>query len=225
MPKIEPSKEAQLESPSNETLMSCSWASIWKKHSASQKHWKRQAWLSAAATSLRAVEKSRSWVIREESITDRLTVGSVNASNPVPLKSPTLVSLAGQKRERKWGGERVSVWGMMLGKVLSGLITPDSCNLQVGSRGKSARFTLLRVSICRHYGARLTEDRSASLRNGKQQTACDRLVVRAKGPSTDTSFLSLCEFVSRQLSPIKQRQEKKAGKRLPVAFVPVPVPR
>lgn len=32
-------------------------------------------------------------------------MGSVNASNPVPLKSPTLVSLAGQKRERERGGE------------------------------------------------------------------------------------------------------------------------
>lgn len=128
-----------------------------------------------------------------------------------------------KERERKRGGERVSAWGMMLGKVLSGLITPDSCNLQVGSRGKSARFTLLRVSICRHYGTRLTEGRSASLRNGKQQTACDRLVVQAKGPSTDTSFLSLCEFVSRQLSPIKQRgRRKRRGERLPVAFVPVP---
>lgn len=140
-------------------------------------------------------------------------MGSVNASNPVPLKSPTLVSLAGQKRESERGGERVSVWGMMLGKVLSGLITPDSCNLQVGSGGKSARFALQRVSICRHYGTKLTVGRSASLRNGKQQTACDRLVARAKGPSTDTSFLSLGEFVSRQLSPIKQKvRRKRRGK-------------
>lgn len=139
------------------------------------------------------------------------------------LSNPPLSCHWQAKREREKEGERVSVWGMMLGKVLSGLITPDSCNLQVGSRGKSARFTLLRVSICRHYGTRLTKGRSASLRNGKQQTACDRLVARAKGPSTDTSFLSLCEFVSRQLSPIKQRgRRKRWGERLPEAFVPVP---
>lgn len=42
--------------------------------------------------------------------------------------------------------------GVNLGRLLLGLITPDSCNLQVDSREKSARFTLLRVSICRHYG-------------------------------------------------------------------------
>lgn len=112
---------------------------------------------------------------------------------------------------------------MKLGRVLSGLITPDSCNLQVDSGGKSARFTLLRVSICRHYGATLVDGRSASPRNGKQQTACDRLAARAKGPSTDTSFLSLREFVSRQLSPIKQRDGREKGERWgSLAFVPDP---
>lgn len=146
-------------------------------------------------------------------------MGSVNASNLVPLKSPYLVSLAGQERERvrarakeseraSQGGTR----GVKLGRVLSGLITPDSCNLQVGSRGKSARFTLLRVSICRHYGTTLVDGRSASWRNSKQQTACDRLAAQAKGPSTDTSFLSLREFVSRQLSPIKQRDRREGGR-------------
>lgn len=52
--------------------------------------------------------------------------------------------------------------GVKLGRVLSGLITPDSCNLQVDSREKSARFTLLRVSICRHYCAAHTAGQSAS---------------------------------------------------------------
>lgn len=52
--------------------------------------------------------------------------------------------------------------GVSLGRVLSGLITPDSCNLQVDSREKSARFTLLRVSICRHYRTAHTAGRSAS---------------------------------------------------------------
>ncbi|XDV38575.1 hypothetical protein PO909_007946 [Leuciscus waleckii] len=84
--------------------------------------------------------------------------------------------------------------------------------LTVGSRGKSARFTLLRVSICRHYGTTLVDGRSASRRNSKQQTACDRLAAQAKGPSTDTSFLSLREFVSRQLSPIKQRDRREGGR-------------
>ncbi|KAJ4925821.1 hypothetical protein JOQ06_008007 [Pogonophryne albipinna] len=36
------------------------------------------------------------------------------------------------------------------------------CNLQVDSREKSARFTLLRVSICRHYCAEHTAGQSAS---------------------------------------------------------------
>ncbi|CAB1433638.1 unnamed protein product [Pleuronectes platessa] len=52
--------------------------------------------------------------------------------------------------------------GMRLGRVLSGLITPDSCNLQVDSREKAARFTLLRVSICRHYCAAHTAGQSLS---------------------------------------------------------------
>lgn len=41
--------------------------------------------------------------------------------------------------------------GVSLGRVFSGLITTDRCNLQVDSREKSARFTLPWVSICRHY--------------------------------------------------------------------------
>lgn len=114
--------------------------------------------------------------------------------------------------------------GVRLGRVLSGLITPDSCNLQVDSREKSARFTLLRVSICRHYGAAHTGGRPVGRRaggNSKQQTACDRLAARAKGPSTDTSFLSLPEFVSRQLSPIKWKSGRWGGEVVAaeVAFV------
>lgn len=54
--------------------------------------------------------------------------------------------------------------GVRLGRVLSGLITPDSCNLQVDSREKSARFTLLRVSICRHYRVVHAAGQSASRR-------------------------------------------------------------
>lgn len=144
-------------------------------------------------------------------------------ASQIPLSRVT-----GRPREREYEreSERVSqggTRGVKLGRVLSGLITPDSCNLQVGSRGKSARFTLLRVSICRHYGTTLDDGRSASRRNGKQQTACDRLAAQAKGPSTDTSFLSLCEFVSRQLSPIKQRDGREEGERWGrLAFVPDP---
>ncbi|KAA0719945.1 hypothetical protein E1301_Tti019892 [Triplophysa tibetana] len=41
--------------------------------------------------------------------------------------------------------------------------------LTVDSGGKSARFTLLRVSICRHYGATLVDGRSASPRNGRSK--------------------------------------------------------
>lgn len=49
---------------------------------------------------LKPVEDGSARVIRGEGVRDRLTVGSVNASNLVPLKSPYLVSLAGQERER-----------------------------------------------------------------------------------------------------------------------------
>lgn len=59
--------------------------------------------------------------------------------------------------------------GVRLGRVLSALITPDSCNLQVDSREKAARFTLLWVSICRHYRAAHAAGRSASRR--KQEAA------------------------------------------------------
>ncbi len=90
-------------------------------------------------------------------------------ASQIPLSRVT-----GRPREREYEQERERVSqggtrGVKLGRVLSGLITPDSCNLQVGSRGKSARFTLLRVSICRHYGTTLDDGRSASRRNGKQQ--------------------------------------------------------
>lgn len=144
------------------------------------------------------------------------------------LSNPPISCHWQAKREREYEQERERVSqggtrGVKLGRVLSGLITPDSCNLQVGSRGKSARFTLLRVSICRHYGTTLDDGRSASWRNGKQQTACDRLAAQAKGPSTDTSFLSLREFVLRQLSPIKQRDRREEGERWGrLAFVPDP---
>ncbi|KAI7796197.1 hypothetical protein IRJ41_018016 [Triplophysa rosa] len=47
----------------------------------------------------RPVEDGSARVIRGEGVRDRLTVRSVNASNLVPLKSPNLVSLAGQERE------------------------------------------------------------------------------------------------------------------------------
>lgn len=48
---------------------------------------------------LQPVEDGSARVIRGEGVRDRLTVRSVNASNLVPLKSPNLVSLAGQERE------------------------------------------------------------------------------------------------------------------------------
>lgn len=48
--------------------------------------------------------------------------------------------------------------------------------------------------------------------------------MRTKGPSTDTSFLSLREFVSRQLSPIKWKSGRWGGEvvAVEVAFVPDP---
>lgn len=57
------------------------------------------------------VEDGGARVIRGESVRDRLTVRSVNASNLVPLKSPNLVSLAGQERE----GDRESESGWYAG--------------------------------------------------------------------------------------------------------------